>query len=188
MSTRSDNVRNEMLLPTKAAENDARGIDEYLTTACLERSIGAMNKLREEAPNVRTQFVASLICNAVFEMDVDAIAQIAERIDGGVPEKGHRDGYANILGNALEDVMDCPTGPSQLVYETDPAIIAVAKVLLYVAMRPCGGNPAKKRERAKAIEIVLKRTGGKRLEPVREAVTVDYIEPEWMNSLPEKTE
>lgn len=187
MSTKSGNARNEMLLVTETG-NKLKGIDEFLTTACLERSIGEMNLMREKAANVRTQFVSALVCNAVFEMDVDAIAQIAERIDGTVPEKEHRDGYANILGNAIEDVMEYPTGPSQLVYETDPAIIAIAKVLIYVAMKPCGSNPAKRRERAKAIEIVLKRTGGKRVEPVREAVTVDYIEPTWMQPLPEGSE
>jgi len=147
--------------------------------------IGKMNMMREMAVNVRTQFVGAIVCNAVFEMDVDAMAQIVERIDGLVPAEGERDNYANILGDALEQVLALPVGPQACVYEDDPAIIAIAKVLVYISMQPCGNNQAKRKSRARAIEMVLKRVGGKKTEPVREALTVDYVQPEWMQGLPQ---
>ena len=163
-------------------------LDEYLTTLCLDRTIGEVVALREKAANVRSFFGAQLIFNAVFEQDIGAIFQIAERIDGAVPTKEKREMFANLVGDALEDVMDMPISERVNINPEDVTIIAIAKVILYISMQSAGSNVQKRKDRQKAIEMVLKRTGGKRTEPVKEAVKLDYVEPEWMQQLPESSE
>lgn len=159
-------------------------MDEYLTYLCLEKTIGEVNMMRERSNRVRNWFAARLICIAIFEKDIGAILQIADRIDGAIPDKSERDSFANLVGDAIEDVMDLPAGERIFVNEDDLTIIAMAKVIIWISMETAGGNVMKKKDRQKAIEMILKRTGGKRSEPVREAERLEFVEPDWMKALP----
>lgn len=139
---------------------------------------------REQAPSTRHFFVAQLIFNAVFEKDVGCINEIAKRIDGAVPDADERDQFANILGDALDDVMDFPL-QDLVVYVDDPAIVAIAKALIYIALEPVGKSVSKRKDREKALGIVLSRIGGNKNKPVRETELLEYVEPEWLTGLPE---
>lgn len=147
-----------------------------------------MNKLRETARNARHYFAARLICNAVFEQDIDILNEIVKRIDGAVPDKDDRTLFANLLGDAIEDVLDRETADQMSLDPDDPTIIALAKVVVWMAVRSVGNNVQAKKDRHKAASIVLDRTGGKRSEPVRDVVKLDYVEPDWMKGLPNGSE
>lgn len=173
------------IVPTNGSNWDRPGsLDEYITGLCLDKTFNDIIKLRESAPNARAFYAATLIFNAVMEEDIGAIYEIIERIDGTVPTKQDREKYANLIGDALEDVMDKNVAIVGFDF-SDVVIIAIAKTILYVATMECGRNPNKKKDRQKANEIVLKRTGGRRSEPVKEAIAIEYVEPDWMYELPE---
>lgn len=144
--------------------------------------------MREQALSARQYFAARLICNGVFEQDIDIIAEIVKRIDGTVPDKEDRKLFANLLGDAIEDVLDRQTADQMAIDPDDPTIIAIAKVVVWLSLRSVGANVQQKKDRQKAVNMVLNRTGGKRSAPVKEAVKLDYVEPDWMKGLPSKTE
>lgn len=155
-------------------------LDNYLTNVCLSRTMGDVVRSREIATNAKQYTVASMIFNAVFEMDVDLIRTIALRIDGTVPEEDKRDGYANILGDAIEDVLSYEQAVQLQVTPQDPPIIAMAKALVYIGTQPCGSNYAKRKERNLAAQMILERTGGRKVQPTALQVTTEYVEPDWM--------
>lgn len=155
-------------------------LDNYLTNVCLSRTMGDVVRSREIATNAKQYTVASMIFNAVFEMDVDLIRTIALRIDGTVPEESKRDGYANILGDAIEDVLSYEQAVQLQVTPQDPPIIAMAKALVYIGTQPCGSNYAKRKERNLAAQMILERTGGRKVQPTALQVTTEYVEPDWM--------
>jgi len=155
-------------------------IDDYLTKVCLEGTMRDVVTNRELCQNARQYFASSLIFNAVWEMDIEAIKQIAYRIDGTVPIDKDRGGYANILGDAIEDVMSIKDGSQLSVFPDDPPVIAMAKVLVYVASKPAGTNWQKRKERNMASQIILERTGGRKAEPTRPLLETKYVEPDWM--------
>lgn len=154
-------------------------MDTYLTDVCLNKTMGEVVYNRENSPNTRAYVVNALICNAVFELDVDLIKTIVTRIDGLVPDENKRDGYANILGDALENVLSYDTA-EQVVTESDPAIIAMAKVLVVKAGSLAGTNYMARKERNLAAQMVLERTGGRKIGPTKPAIETKYVEPEWM--------
>lgn len=167
-------------------------LDDYLTTLCLDRTMGQIYESRDKAHNVRSYFGSALLFTAVFEHDIGLLEEIIKRIDGTVPDKDERDGYANLIGGALEDVMDQPIGDQQKISPDDTAIIAMAKTILWIATQDSveksdgsfrGLNSQEKKDRQKAVEIVLSRTGGRRSEPVKEITLIEYQDPDWM-SLP----
>lgn len=155
-------------------------LDNYLTNVCLGRTMGDVVRAREIATNAKQYTVASMIFNAVFEADVDLIRTIALRIDGTVPEESKRDGYANILGDAIEDVLSYEQAVQLQVTPQDPPIIAMAKALVYIGTQPCGSNYAKRKERNLAAQMILERTGGRKVQPTALQVTTKYVEPDWM--------
>ena len=155
-------------------------LDNYLTFVSLGRTMGDVVRSREIATNAKQYTVASMIFNAVFEMDVDLIRTIALRIDGTVPEESKRAGYANILGDAIEDVLSYEQAVQLQVTPQDPPIIAMAKALVYIGTQPCGNNYAKRKERNLAAQMILERTGGRKVQPTAIHVTTEYVEPEWM--------
>ena len=183
MSTSDSGTKLAKIEP-KGAWQDPAGLDEYITTLCLDRTIGEIWKTREHSRNARAFFGTSLIANAVFDMDIGLIEQIANRIDGTVPEKGERDKFANLIGNAIDDVLDMEKAEQLAVQPDDTTIIAIAKAVIYIATAPVGNNPSKRKERQKAVDLILNRTGGKRIEPVKDAMRLEYVEPDWMNALP----
>lgn len=166
------------IVSTRAYDNS---LDNYLTRACLEFTMGDVVKARENPSyNVKSHTVASMIFNAVFEMDVDLIKTIGLRVDGTVPEENKRGGYANILGDAIEDVLSYDHKDQLYVSASDTVVIAMAKVLVYVATQPAGTNYAKRKERNLAASMVLERTGGRKVQPTKPLIDVKYVEPEWM--------
>ena len=162
-------------------------VDTYLTKVCLLDTMGDVVYNREHAAGVKAYTVNSMVFNAVFETDVELIKTIALRIDGTVPEEEKREGYANILGNALEDVLSYDTKELLRVTPDDPAVIAMAKVVVYKATQPVGNNPAARRDRNMAAAMLLERTGGRKVSPVKPMLETTYVEPDWM-WLPEKAE
>lgn len=159
------------------------GIDDYLTYLCLEKTIGEVLEMRERAPNAKCYFAAQLIFCAVFETDIGCIQQVVERVDGTIPEEGERDKFANIFGDALDDVLELDNVEQLRIFPQDPCIIAIAKATYSISVCPVGKNVNKKKDRQKAIEMILKRTGGRKSEPTRETKVIEYVDPEWM-SLP----
>lgn len=155
-------------------------LDNYLTAVCLSRTMGDVVRSREVATNAKQYTVASMIFNAVFEMDVDLIRTIALRIDGTVPEESKRDGYANLLGDAIEDVLSYEQAVQLQVTPGDSPIIAMAKALVFIGTQPCGTNYAKRKERNLAAQMILERTGGRKVQPTMAQIETQYVEPEWM--------
>ncbi len=151
-----------------------------MADVCLFRTMGDVVKAREIATNVKQYTVNSMIFNAVFEMDVDLIRTIALRIDGTVPEEDKRAGFANIFGDAIEDVLDMNMTDQANVVPNDPPVIAMAKALVYIGTQPCGSNYAKRKERNLAAQMILERCGGRKVQPTRIEAQIEYVEPEWM--------
>jgi len=155
-------------------------LDEYLADVCLLRTMGDVVRNREVATNAKGYAVAQMIYNAVFEMDVDLIRTIALRIDGTVPESDKRDGFANLIGDAVEDVLSYTKTDQMQIVPEDRPVIAMAKALVYIATQPCGSNYAKRKERNLAAQMILERCGGRKVQPTRADHRIEYVEPEWM--------
>ncbi len=155
-------------------------IDNYMADVCLYRTMGDVVKLKETSVAAKQYVVSQMISNAVFELDVDLIRTIALRIDGTVPEAEKRAGYANIFGDAIEDVLSYTYARQMEIVPEDKPIIAMAKALVYIATQPCGSNYAKRKERNLAAQMILERCGGRKVQPTRPDRTIEYVEPEWM--------
>lgn len=150
--------------------------------------MGDIVKSRDIAYNAKQYTVACMVFNAVFELDVDLIRTIALRIDGTIPEEDKRDGYANLIGDALEDVLSYENPASMQVFDYDTPIIAMAKALVYIGTQPCGSNYAKRKERNLAAQMILERCGGRKVGPTRVDHQIEYVEPEWMQLAEAKEE
>lgn len=178
-STKKNTGSQNAIIPTDPRAYDTT-LDNYLTNVCLSKTMGDVVRSRDIAQNAKQYTVASLIFNAVFEMDVDLIRTIALRIDGTVPEEDKREGYANILGDAIEDVLSYEQAVQLQVVPQDPPVIAMAKALVFVGTQPCGSNYAKRKERNLAAQMILERTGGRKVQPTKNQIETRYVEPEWM--------
>lgn len=168
--------------------NQEQNLDEYTSTVCLTRTVSNVLKQRETAGNARTYFVANLIFSAIFEKDIGLIDTIARRIDGTVPTTVERDSFANIMGDAIDDVLDMDKAEQTMIRPEDPVVIALAKVVFYVANAPTKGNPTLKREKQKAVDMIYERTNGRRIEPVRLEISTKYIDQDWITDGGEKNE
>ena len=171
---------NDMLI--ELAKRESPSVDEYMSMIVLDRTMGDVVKIRESACDARGFTVNSMIFNAVFEMDVDLIKTIATRVDGTVPNEGQRSGYANLLGDAIEDVLTYTSKDMMTVTPDDPPIIAMATVLVYVATKQAGTNYMARKERNLASQMILERTGGRKVAPTRPALETKYVEPEWLGA------
>jgi len=148
------------------------------------KTIGEILKIHETATNAKALFVSHLIFDAVFNYDIQALKQIVNRVDGSVPDSQKRRHYANIFGDALEDVL-AYTDKSQLKIQPDDyVIIAMAKVCVWVSMSDPGNNAQKRKDKNDAIQMILERTGGRKSEPTKQLISTNYVEPEWMRGLP----
>lgn len=159
------------------------GLDDYTARVCLDFSIGELLRMRETATNARAYFVSNLVFSAIFEKDMALIEILANRIDGTVPTTTDRESFANIMGDAIDDVLDMPNRAQVVIKPDDPVIIALAKAVFAIATLPTRGNPVLKRERQKAVEMVYGRTSGRRTEPVKPLLETKYVEPDWMKGL-----
>lgn len=142
-----------------------------------------MVKSREVATNAKQYFVANLIFQAVFEKDMGLIDIIATRIDGTVPLSDERSSFANLIGDAIDDVLDMKRADQIMIRPEDPVIISIAKVIYHIAVEPSKSDPNKRRERQKAVEMIYARTAGRRNEPVRLELEEKYVEPNWLASI-----
>lgn len=134
--------------------------------------------------NSRASWVATLITDAVFNLDIGAISQIVQRVDGTIPNSEDRESFANIMGDAIDDVLDYPDVEQRKVFPEDTVIIALAKAVLQISVMDTGNNFSRKKEKQQAIEMVLQRTGGRRSQPTRNLLDTKFVEPEWMKGLP----
>lgn len=178
MSTRS--VGNQL---AKLDKKELADIDQYTTNVCLTRTMQDVVRARDTATNARQYFVANLVFQAVFEKDMGLLDIIATRIDGTVPVSGERESFANLVGDAIDDVLDMQRAEQTVITPEDPVIIAIAKVIYHIAVEPSNNNPIKKKERQKAVEMVYARTAGRRNEPVRLAIEEKFVEPEWLSNI-----
>lgn len=174
----SDTTANEIV----ARREYDTSIDGYLTEVCLARSMGEVVRGRERSINAKTFLVNCMIFNAVFEQDIELIKTIATRIDGTVPSEEERGGYANILGDAIEDVLSYESPQMLSVSAADTPIIAIAKVLVYTAACPAGNNVQQRKSRNLAAQMILERTGGRKVEPTRPKLETQYVKPKWMST------
>lgn len=142
--------------------------------------MGDVVRSREQAANAKEYTVACMVFNAVFELDVDLIRTIALRIDGTVPEESKREGFANILGDALEDVLSYDKKEQTKIVPEDSPVIAMAKALVHIGTQPCGSNYAKRKERNLAAQMILERTGGRKVSPTKPLLETQYVAPDWM--------
>jgi hypothetical protein len=142
--------------------------------------MGDVVRSREIAMNAKQYTVATMIFNAIFECDIDLIRTIALRIDGTVPEEDKRDGYANLIGDALEDVLSYEHANQMEVSHLDTPLIAMAKAIVYTGTQPAGSNYAKRKERNLAAQMIFERCGGRKVQPTRNDRQIEYVEPEWM--------
>ena len=155
-------------------------VDEYLSNVVIDKTMQDVVRGREVANNAKAYTINGMIFNAVFELDVELIKTLTTRVDGTVPEEGKREGCANILGDAIEDVLSYDDREMLKVLPSDAPIIAMAKVLVYVSTQPAGNNMARRRERNLATQIILERTGGRKVQPTKPLLETKYVEPEWM--------
>jgi len=142
--------------------------------------MGEVAYSREVSENARSYTVTSMIYNAVVEVDVELIKTIILRVDGTVPSEKNRESYANLFGDALDDVLSYDRADQMMVTSNDTPIIAMAKALIYAATQPVGSNYQKRKERNLAASIILERVGGRKIEPKMLAIDTVYVEPDWM--------
>lgn len=145
--------------------------------------MGEIVRAREIATNARQYFVANLIFQAVFEKDMGLIDIIATRIDGTVPVTKERESFANLLGDAIDDVLDMERAEQTMINPDDTAIIAIAKIIYHIGVDSAGKDVNKRRDRQKAVEMIYARTAGRRNEPVRIDVEDRYVKPNWLENI-----
>lgn len=159
---------------------EARGLDELFTSVAVEKTIGQVVMERSRSLNARGYFVANTICCAVFDLDIGLIAEIVKRIDGLAPSKGDNHGYSEIFGDALLDVLDYGSPGDLRIFPSDPVIVALAKAAIAVANADVGKNMQARKDRQKAVQMVLDRTEGRRSEPAKPVEETVYEAPAWL--------
>lgn len=169
------------LAPKQQAMLD--GMDDLLTDLLLNKTLGEIVQTMETSSNVRTYSAARIIINAISELDVSLIGTIIKRVDGGIPKADDRHTYANLIGDALDDVLDMPKDEQKFLdFKKDYGIIALAKAIVMCAIqRNVGSNVAKKRDRQIAADILLSRTGGLKNEPRKATTEITIKDADWAN-------
>lgn len=159
---------------------EARGLDELFTSVAVEKTIGQVVMERSRSLNARGYFVANTICCAVFDLDIGLVAEIVKRIDGLAPSKGDNHGYSEIFGDALLDVLDYGSPGELRIFPSDPVIVALAKAAIAVANADVGKNMQARKDRQKAVQMILDRTEGRRSEPAKPVEETVYEAPAWL--------
>ena len=146
----------------------------------LYKTIGEVFEEKEYSKTARQAFAHQLIFDAVFDCDIEIIDRIVKRIDGGSPDAEKREGYANIFGAALDEVLSMTSVQQLTIKPDDPVIITLAKVAIYIAMSQPGKNVQGRKAKHIAIDMVLDRLGGKKVKPVQALDSGEYVDPDWM--------
>ena len=161
-------------------EYSLQSLDDYITDVVLNSTVGTLLRTRVTAPDARTAFVANTICAAIFDLDIGLISEIVKRIDGLAPSKGDMDTFSNIFSDALDDVLSYTDREQTVIYPDDPPIIALAKATMAVSMSDPGRNMQARKDRQKAVQMVLDRVEGRMSEPARPQEETVYSVPEWV--------
>lgn len=187
MTTQEEPTAHLMKIPT--AEVDWT-LDDKLHNIVLGMTIGDLNNYCEETLTCSTEkyWLSHTIRNAIATMDIKAMQTIAQRLDGGIPEKKNRNKYANYIGSFLEDVLKLPIDEVRILRYEDPVYMAIAKAIVHISLQAATDSQAQ-RDKNIATEMIFDRCAGRVLEPVKDQVTPKYIEPKWMQQgLPESQE
>lgn len=161
-------------------EYSLQSLDDYITDTVLNSTVGTLLRTRVTAPDARTAFVANTICAAIFDLDIGLISEIVKRIDGLAPSKGDMDTFSNIFSDALDDVLSYTDREQTVIYPDDPPIIALAKATMAVSMSDPGRNMQARKDRQKAVQMVLDRVEGRMSEPAKPQDETVYSVPEWV--------
>lgn len=164
---------------------ELKNLDDYIYDMALNRTMGDLIRMRTTAPSARTAFVVSTMTNAVFDLDIGLISEIVKRIDGSAPQKGDMDAYSNLFSDALSDVLDYTQSDQMSVFPSDPPIIALAKATIAVALHDPGRNMQARKDRQKAVQMILDRVEGRRAEPAKPTELPEYRAADWLG-LPEE--
>ena len=159
---------------------ELQSLDDYITEISLRKTLADLMDMRVNAPTARTAFVASTICQAIFDLDIGLISEIVKRIDGLAPSKGDMDTYSNIFSDALNDVLEYTHADQMTIYPTDTPIIALAKATVAISVSDPGKNMQARKDRQKAVAMVLDRVEGRMSEPSKPIEVPEYMEPEWL--------
>lgn len=165
-------------------EYHLRSLDDMIVDCSLSMTFGELVKMRSSSRNARTYFVSNLIVLAVFDMDIGLISEIVKRIDGMAPSKDDAQDYSRIFADAIMDVLSYNSAEQMTIYPGDTSIVALAKATVAIATAEVGKNMQARKDRQKAVSMVLDRVEGRRSEPARPAELVEYETPDWMG-LPE---
>lgn len=164
---------------------ELKSLDDYIYDMALNRTMGDLMRMRTTAPSARTAFVVSTMTNAVFDLDIGLISEIVKRIDGSAPQKGDMDTYSNLFSDALSDVLDYTQSDQMSVFPSDPPIIALAKATIAIALHDPGRNMQARKDRQKAVQMILDRVEGRRAEPAKPTELPEYRAADWLG-LPEE--
>ena len=159
---------------------EIQSLDDYITDVALRKTLADLMDMRVNAPTARTAFVASTICQAIFDLDIGLISEIVKRIDGIAPSKGDMDAFSNIFSDALNDVLEYTRADQMTIYPTDTPIIALAKATVAVSVSDPGRNMQARKDRQKAVSMILDRIEGRRSEPAKPTELPEYEEPAWI--------
>lgn len=157
-----------------------KSLDDYIYDVALNRTMGDIIRMRTTAPSARTAFVVSTIANAVFDLDIGLISEIVKRIDGSAPQKGDMDAYSNLFSDALSDVLDYTQSDQMSVFPSDPPIIALAKATVAISLHDPGRNMQARKDRQKAVQMILDRVEGRRAEPAKPTELPEYRAADWL--------
>lgn len=159
---------------------ELKSLDDYIYDMALNRTMGDLIRMRTTAPSARTAFVVSTMTNAVFDLDIGLISEIVKRIDGSAPQKGDMDAYSNLFSDALGDVLDYTQSDQMSVFPSDPPIIALAKATVAIALHDPGRNMQARKDRQKAVQMILDRVEGRRAEPAKPTELPEYRAADWL--------
>lgn len=159
---------------------ERQSLDDYITDVVLTRTMGELIQTRVSAPDARSAFVANTICNAIFDMDIGLISEIVKRIDGMAPAKGDVDGFSNIFSDAVNDVLEYRKSDQMVIRDYDPPILALAKATMAISVSKPGNNMQARKDRQKAVSMILDRVEGRRDEPAKKDRQIEYAAPDWM--------
>lgn len=154
-------------------------MDNILKKILTEMTLGEICKAMETSANVKNYTACRIIVNAISECDVGLIKTIIQRIDGGIPKAEDMENYSNLIGKALEEVME-EEPDERFIFRlnTDTGIKCMAKAIVMAALQKTNNNVAKRKDRQMAADILLSRTGGLKNEPqiIRQDIIIEKAE------------
>lgn len=172
--------RNAIIRMSNRRALQSEDMDKLITKCLLDKTMGEICQDMEKSQDVRTYTAARIIVEAIEDLDIGLIGTIIKRVDGGIPKAEERESYANLVGNAIDDVLDMPKDEQEFLdFEKDSGIICLAKAIVLCAIQRVGNNVSRKRDRQIAADILLSRTGGLKTEPRKLTAEVVIEDADW---------